>query len=76
MPLSPASSECIHGSLAYGLMPLAQVSKALADERLVDVAPGRYVDVALNWHAWKLDTPFTRALSEQIVTTGRRFLLQ
>lgn len=76
MPLSPASSECIHGGLGYGLMPLAQVSKALADERLVDVAPGRHVDQALNWHAWNLDTPFTRALSEQIIATGRRFLLQ
>ncbi|HEX8403165.1 MAG TPA: ArgP/LysG family DNA-binding transcriptional regulator [Duganella sp.] len=75
MPLSAASSECVHGSLSYGLMPLAQVSKALADGRLVDLAPGRHVDVALNWHAWNLDTPFTRALSEQIIVTGRRYLL-
>lgn len=76
LPLSPASSECVHGSLSYGLMPLAQVSKALADGRLVDLAPGRHVDVALNWHAWNLDTPFTRALSEQIIATGRRYLLK
>ena len=75
LPLSPASSECVHGSLSYGLMPLAQVSKALADGRLVDLAPGRHVDVALSWHAWNLDTPFTRALSEQIIATGRRYLL-
>jgi LysR family transcriptional regulator (chromosome initiation inhibitor) len=75
MPLSPASSECVHGSLAYGLMPLTQAAKALADGRLVDLAPGRHVDVALNWHAWNLDTPFTRALSEQIIGTGRRLLL-
>jgi len=34
------------------------------------------VDVALNWHAWKLDTPFTRILSEQLVATARRVLLQ
>lgn len=75
MPLSAATSECIHGSLSYGLMPLAQVSAALADGRLVDVAPGHHVDVALNWHAWNLDTPFTRALTEQIVATARRYLL-
>jgi len=76
MPLSPASAECIHGGLAYGLMPLSQATRALADGRLVDLAPGKYVDVALNWHAWNLDTPFTRALSEQIISTARRFLLQ
>lgn len=75
MPASPASAECIHGSLAYGLMPLPQVGRALADERLIDLAPGRHVDVVLNWHAWNLDTPFTRALSEQIVATARRVLL-
>lgn len=75
MPQSAAVTECIHGSLAYGLMPQIQVASALANDRLVDLAPGHYVDVALNWHAWNLDTPFTRALTEQIVATARRFLL-
>jgi LysR family transcriptional regulator (chromosome initiation inhibitor) len=75
LPLSAASTECVFGSLAYGLLPLQQVSAALADERLVDLAPGHFVDVALNWHAWNLDTPFTRALSEQIVATAQRHLL-
>jgi LysR family transcriptional regulator (chromosome initiation inhibitor) len=75
LPLSAASSECIFGSLAYGLMPQQQVAAALADARLVDLAPGHYIDVPLNWHAWNLDTPFTRALSEQVVATARRYLL-
>ncbi|HEX5345260.1 MAG TPA: ArgP/LysG family DNA-binding transcriptional regulator [Duganella sp.] len=75
LPLSAATSACVSGSLAYGLMPLQQVSAALAEEKLVDLAPGHVVDVALNWHAWNLDTPFTRALSEQIVATARRYLL-
>ncbi|ELX11491.1 chromosome initiation inhibitor [Janthinobacterium sp. HH01] len=75
MPQSAAVTECIHGSLAYGLMPQIQVASALANDRLVDLAPGHYVDVALNWHAWNLDTPFTRALTEQIVATAQRFLL-
>jgi LysR family transcriptional regulator (chromosome initiation inhibitor) len=75
MPISAAASECIYGSLSYGLMPLAQVSAALADGRLIDLAPGHHIDVALNWHAWNLDTPFTRALTEQIIATARRYLL-
>ncbi|MBA5636856.1 ArgP/LysG family DNA-binding transcriptional regulator [Duganella sp. LX20W] len=76
MPLSPAYGECIHGGLAYGLLPLPQVRGALAQDRLVDLAPEQHVDVALAWHAWNLDTPFTRALSEQVVATARRYLLQ
>ena len=76
MPVSSALEACIHGSLAYGLMPQAQVAGALAEERLVDLAPGCSLDVQLNWHAWSLDTPFTRALSEQIVSTARQYLRQ
>ena len=57
-------------------MPLLQATRPLADGRLVELAPGRHVDVALNWHAWNLDTPFTRALSEQVIATGKRALLQ
>ena len=76
MPPSAAMNECIYGSLGYGLMPLIQVIGALDSEKLVDLAPGRHIDVALNWHAWNLDTPFTRALSEQVVATARRYLLQ
>lgn len=75
LPLSAAATECVFGGLAYGLLPWQQVSAALNDERLVDLAPGHFVDVPLNWHAWNLDTPFTRALSEQIVATARRNLL-
>jgi LysR family transcriptional regulator (chromosome initiation inhibitor) len=75
LPPSAAANECIYGSLSYGLMPLAQVSAALADGRLVDLAPGHHVEVTLNWHAWNLDTPFTRALTEQIVATAQRYLL-
>jgi len=76
MPVGPAVNECIYGSLGYGLMPAIQVNSALNSGKLLDVAPGQYIDVALNWHAWNLDTPFTRALSEQIVTTARRYLIQ
>lgn len=75
LPLSHAATECILGGLAYGLLPWGLVSAALSDGRLVDLAPGQYVDVPLHWHAWELDTPFTRALAEQIVATARRYLL-
>ncbi|MYM80695.1 ArgP/LysG family DNA-binding transcriptional regulator [Duganella sp. FT50W] len=75
LPLSAATTECVFGSMAYGLLPWQLVSAALNDDRLVDLAPGHFVDVPLNWHAWNLDTPFTRALSEQIVATAKRHLL-
>lgn len=75
MPHSAATTECLYGSLGYGLMPLLQVAGALASGRLVDLTPQHPLDVALHWHAWNLDTPYTRALSEQIVHTAQRYLL-
>ena len=35
---------------------------ALASGRLVDLTPQQPLDVALHWHAWNLDTPYTRAV--------------
>ena len=57
-------------------MPQIQVNSAINSGKLLDIAPGHTIDVPLEWHAWNLDTPFTRALSEQVVTTARRHLVQ
>lgn len=76
LPISPSLYECIYGGLAYGLLPMMHVTGALDSERLVELTPGRTLDVALDWHAWNLDTPFTRVLAEQVVGSARRYLLQ
>lgn len=76
LPLSPALYECIYGGLAYGLLPHMHIVSALDNGRLVDLAPGKSLDVPLEWHAWELDTPFTKALTEQVIGSARRYLLQ
>lgn len=76
LPLSTALSDTLFGGLAYGLLPYLQAAQGLAQGALVDLLPGRYIDVELDWHAWELDTPFTHALTEQIVGTARRYLVQ
>ncbi|HAT30468.1 MAG TPA: chromosome replication initiation inhibitor protein [Janthinobacterium sp.] len=76
IPVSGALGDAILGGMAYGLMPQKQAAAALASERLLDLLPGRTLDVALGWHAWNLDTPFTKLLSEQIILSARRYLLQ
>ncbi|MET3130388.1 LysR family transcriptional regulator (chromosome initiation inhibitor) [Oxalobacteraceae bacterium GrIS 1.11] len=76
IPLSATLRDCILGGAAYGLMPQRQAGPALARDGLVELLPGRALDVALSWHAWSLDTPFTRLLSEHIVLGARRYLLQ
>ncbi|WP_426340437.1 ArgP/LysG family DNA-binding transcriptional regulator [Pseudoduganella sp. S-14] len=76
LPLSTALNDTVFGGLAYGLLPYLQAAQGLSQGALVDLLPGRCIDVELDWHAWELDTPFTRALTEQIIGTARRYLVQ
>lgn len=66
----------VEAGFGYGMLPVQQCDAALAAGRLVDLAPGSYLDVPLVWHAWDLQTPFTRMLSDNVIATARRWLLQ
>ena len=58
------------------MAPHLQCAAQLEAGTLVDLAPGLVLDVPLIWHMWDIQTPFTRALSEQVIATARRWLLQ
>ncbi|WP_332859012.1 LysR family transcriptional regulator ArgP [Janthinobacterium svalbardensis] len=66
----------IEAGYAYGMVPLLQAETALAAGRLVDVAAGQALDVPLTWHAWDIQTPLTRTLSDAVIATARKWLLQ
>ena len=74
LPVEAARRSCVLDGLAYGLIPQRLAAPALATERLVDLLPGSTLDMPLSWHAWTLDTPFTKLLSEQIVKSARDYL--
>ncbi|QGZ40225.1 LysR family transcriptional regulator (chromosome initiation inhibitor) [Pseudoduganella flava] len=76
LPLSTALNDCLFGGLAWGLLPYLQAAHALAQGQLLDLLPGAYVDVPLAWHAWELETPFTQALAEQVITVAGKYLVQ
>ena len=77
---SYASSEgfvrFLEAGFAYGMAPHLQCAAQLEAGTLVDLAPGLVLDVPLIWHMWDIQTPFTRALSAQVIATARRWLLQ
>jgi LysR family transcriptional regulator (chromosome initiation inhibitor) len=76
LPAAVVLEECIAAGLAYGLMPKRRAAAALAAQQLVDLLPGRTLDLPLSWFTWHLDTPFTKLLSEQIVGSARAYLVQ
>lgn len=65
----------IEAGLGYGMLPLLQCDRQLEAGTLVDLTPGHYLDVPLIWHMWDIQTPFTRALSENVIATARKWLL-
>ncbi|MBV7537474.1 LysR family transcriptional regulator ArgP [Duganella sp. sic0402] len=65
----------LEAGLGYGMLPLQQCAQQLEDGRLVDLAPGGWLDVPLMWHMWDIQTPFTRALSDNVITTARKWLI-
>lgn len=74
LPAQAALRQCIMDGLAYGLLPQRLAAQALASDRLLDLAPGHTLDLPLSWHAWTLDTPYTKLLSEQIVKAAQAYL--
>jgi LysR family transcriptional regulator (chromosome initiation inhibitor) len=71
-----ALQSCLLSGAGYGLLPELLALAPLAAGQLVELSPGAGFDVALSWHAWNIDTPFTRTLSEHVTATARRFLRQ
>jgi len=74
LSLPEARLKAIRRSLGYGMVPHMQVSDLLKSRDLVDVAPGRFTDVALYWHAWELQSPRMEKLSDRAVHAARRIL--
>lgn len=74
MPVSAALDNCLLHGVAYGLMPELSALSRIASGQLIDLTPGKTWSMSLSWHAWNIDTPFTRALTEHIVTSARRYL--
>lgn len=64
----------IEAGFAYGMLPVQQCASLLQSGALVDLTPGDSLDVPLVWHAWDIETPFTRALSDNVIGTARKWL--
>ena len=56
----------VHG-LAYGMLPDQQSADLVAQNRLVDLAPGVPVAVKLYWHCWNLNSDLLESLTQRLV---------
>lgn len=65
----------LHG-LAWGMNPEALVAPLLACGDLVELAPGRVLDVPLHWQHWRLEAEVLRALNAAVEAAARAALVR
>ncbi|MDI2032253.1 LysR family transcriptional regulator ArgP [Saccharopolyspora sp. TS4A08] len=74
VPSSEGFVEAIVVGLGWGMVPRVQAEPLLRSGALVDIAPGRGVDVPLFWQQWKLDSPALAAVAHAVQDAAARDL--
>jgi len=75
VPASGAFHQAVRIGLGWGMIEDEVAQPELAAGRLVEVAPGKYIDVPLYWQHWKLESTILDALTAAVLraaTTGLR----
>jgi LysR family transcriptional regulator, chromosome initiation inhibitor len=67
IPASAPFHEAIRIGLGWGMIEDQVAGPELAAGRLVNVAPGKYIDVPLYWQHWKLESGVLDALTAAVL---------
>ena len=67
VPAPGAFHQAVRIGLGWGMIEDEVAEPELAAGRLVDVAPGKYIDVPLYWQHWKLESGILDALTAAVL---------
>lgn len=70
LPSSVGFADATVLGLAWAMLPESMAREPLADGRLVEIAPGRHLDVPLYWQRWKLESPVLAELTDAVVAAA------
>lgn len=70
IPGSEAQMRAVTAGWAVGVLPELLTRQAIADGTVVDVAPGRSIDIQLYWHCWNLESELLDALTAALTTAA------
>ncbi|PZF83296.1 LysR family transcriptional regulator ArgP [Jiangella anatolica] len=70
LPSSVGFADATILGLAWAMLPESMARAPLDDGRLVEIAPGRHLDVPLYWQRWKLASPLLTALTDAVVAAA------
>lgn len=76
LPSSTAFIDAAKLGLGWGMVPNMMATEHLAEGSLVEIAPGRTLDVPLYWQRWRLDSGILDMLSRAVRGTAAASLTQ
>ena len=74
VPAPGAFHQAVRIGLGWGMIEDEVAEPELAAGRLVEVAPGKYIDVPLYWQHWKLESGILDALTDAVLRAAREGL--
>lgn len=74
VPSSDPFVESIKLGMGYGMLPRQQYKELVNTGELVDLVPGKYLDIHLFWHSWRIQSPKLEMLTEQVLAAAGRAL--
>lgn len=70
LPSSQGFVDAARLGLGWGMVPAWLAGPAIEAGELVEIAPGRGLDVPLYWQRWRLDSPALAGLTEAVRATA------
>lgn len=74
VPASADFAVATHLGLGWALLPAAHALPSVDAGALVDLAPGRHLDVPLHWQQWNLRSSLIDAVAAEVGSEARRVL--
>ena len=69
----PATAACVEAArlgLGWAMVPATAAAGDLASGRLVDLAPGRHLDIPLHWQCWRMESAALTTLTTAVRTAA------
>ncbi|MGI9275321.1 MAG: LysR family transcriptional regulator ArgP [Endozoicomonas sp.] len=74
LPAAQSFIDAARQGMAYALVPELQAAPQLNSGELVEMMPGKYLDVALYWHCWNLQPAMLRIVADNLRVAARNCL--
>ena len=76
LPSTEAFLDAALAGIAYAIAPRLQAQQALDDGRLIEMTPGKSLNITLYWHYWSLGNSTLKAVGDSMHRAAKSHLKQ